>query len=809
MMQVKIGISLLLILFAVGTLRAAEPSADSGLVQPADSAAHYRVALALSGGGARGLASIGVLKAFEENGIRVTAITGTSIGGVIGGLYAAGYPADSIYRIIRDFDFASFFGNAPPRLTMFLTQRQDRDRHLLAIRFRGLTPVIPQGVTQGQRLTKELTELTAAADYRCRNDFSRLTIPYKTVATDIVTGDLVILDKGSLADAMRASIAFPLAFTGVERDSAILMDGGMLVPVPVALLKEMADSSDVIVAVNTASTLLPKDELVTPVDIANQVTSIMTSEQLIEQLKLADCVVEPELDSVRSIDFSQLDALVASGYQAAMEMMPAILAKAKAQQRGTEHTDGVAVGPSTGMTYGITCHDALIRLEGNSLFPDSELLAGTVWCDGVVTEQAIANLKQTILTHYFERGFDFARIDSVRSDPATKIITCYVNEGMIVDLGVQGNHRTRAWFIRSRFPLKKTDLLSTDKIAQGIANIYSTDLFDRVGFEVSPRSDGAKVILRVEEKPFTQLRIGWHWDDDYKSEQFVELLDDNVNGIGLQFLAHAQYAADRQRYFGGLKLDRIWFTYLTASLRLHHYRLVRQLYGSEQSIYDDRFEQRSGGEFTLGQQVARLGTVTGGILAEEIEYEQGGVTSKFGLRALTLQSSFENFDQIPFPKNGSQFTNQLISAGEFLGGKVDYVKFSSSFDGYLSFIHRRVTFHPRLALGLSRSGLPPTEKFYLGGAQSFCGLREYQISGDKMLLMSGELRFNLPYRFYLRFRSDFGNTYSALDQIKIHKVRTGGGAFVAWDSPIGPFEFGYGVADRNDEELYLNIGLEF
>jgi NTE family protein len=305
------------------------------------------------------------------------------------------------------------------------------------------------------------------------------------------------------------------------------------------------------------------------------------------------------------------------------------------------------------------------------------------------------------------------------------------------------------------------------------------------------------------------MRIGWHWDDDFESEQFIELLDDNINGIGLQWINHAQYSPDHQVYFSSLKLDRIWFTYLTAKLRVYHDRLYRSLYGAEKLIDDVRFERRTGAEFSLGQQVTRLGIVTGGISVQDIKFEEGGVTSTFGLRGLTLESSFENFDRVPFPRFGNQYKAQLFSAGKVLGGKVEYLRFYSSYDGYITIANSLLTFHPKAAIGLSRSGLPPTEKFFLGGANSFVGFRAFELSGDKLLQFGGELRFNLPYKFFASVRADVGNTYSVIDDIKASDLRAGIGGFVAWDSPLGPFEFGYGFADKDEEELYLNLGLEF
>ena len=185
----------------------------------------YRVLVALSGGGARGIAAIGVLKAFQEKGIEVEAITGTSIGGIIGGLYACGYSPDDLAASVNNLDLGGLFSNKPARRTMFLTQREERGRHLFSIRFDGFKPVVPRALTAGQKLTSILTAWTTRANYHAAGDFDDLAIPFKTISTDIVSGQEVVLDSGSLSDAMRATMGTRVRQLMVERYELRLIIG--------------------------------------------------------------------------------------------------------------------------------------------------------------------------------------------------------------------------------------------------------------------------------------------------------------------------------------------------------------------------------------------------------------------------------------------------------------------------------------------------------------------------------------------------------------------------------------------------------
>ena len=134
----------------------------------------FKIGLALSGGGARGLSQIGILIAFEESGLQVGAIAGTSIGGIIGGLYASGYSADSIEQIVKSINFSGLFSNRPRRSSMFLTQRPEKERYLLSIRFNGFKPHFPQALTAGQKLSDLISSLTLRANYISGGDFKKL-----------------------------------------------------------------------------------------------------------------------------------------------------------------------------------------------------------------------------------------------------------------------------------------------------------------------------------------------------------------------------------------------------------------------------------------------------------------------------------------------------------------------------------------------------------------------------------------------------------------------------------------------------------
>lgn len=824
-----------------------------------------KIGLALSGGGARGIAHIGLLKAFEEAGIKISCIAGTSMGSIIGGLYASGYRAADLEDLVSRINFDTLFSNTPSRQALLPTQRSERERHILSLRFDGVRPYWPQGLSVGQRLTNLLTDLTITANYRCGGNFDRLPIPFRAVTTDVGTGEIVALDHGSLADAIRASIAFPLAFTGVEIDGRLLMDGGMMDPLPVDVCRRLG--AQLVVAVNTVSPLLPVDKLGNPVDIANQVTSIMTQDALARQLAQADLVVTPALESLVSFDFTKHDSLIALGYQAgrtAVEQLRRLLAEHN-EANGVLLEEIEPAGNTPGLLEvkgafpfhpGDTLDPATIRaallyadgrmifhrlsavlipgdrglilrldgqtnrpgdsiryrFAGNTIVPESLLVR--LLPPPAPTPLSLTEVKaaaDSIIGIYHQSGYDLAHLQSIEYRHETGVVIITIDEGRLKYVDIAGNDRTRAWIIKANYPLRPGEPFDTRKSERGLANIYGTGFFDRVSLDIQPSDAGAHLTINVKERKFTQLRLGGHWDDEYQAEMFAELLDDNVLGSGIEALGRAHLSSRRDKFLVSLKADRIPNMLLTARTGVYYNRLQRRLFHGDGAPNGFRVESRLGWSTALGQQIARFGTVYSEYRIEDITTELTiPATKKYSvLSAFAVRSTTETLDKYPFPESGHRQDLGVEFSGRWLGGNMtEYTKISGSLETYWPILSR-INFHPKAAFGLSTAGLPDIEKYYIGGLYSFCGYRTEQASGDKFFVTNVQLRVEVFDRTYLSGLFDWGKVFDDYEDIKMRDFRTGWGWVASFDTPLGPFEFGYGKAAAKPHRWYLNLGLRF
>ncbi|QEN46729.1 patatin-like phospholipase family protein [Pseudomonas protegens] len=277
-----------------------------------------KIGLVLSGGAARGLAHIGVLKALEEQGIRIDAIAGTSMGAVIGGLYASGYKIDELEKLALNIDWRQALSDAPPREDVpFRRKQDDRDflvKQKLSFRDDGSLG-LPLGVIQGQNLALLLeSKLAHASDTR---DFDKLPIPFRAVATDIASGEKVVFRKGHLPQVIRASMSIPAVFAPVELDGRLLVDGGMTDNIPLDVARDMG--VDIAIVVDIGTPLRSRKQLNTVVDVLNQSITLMTrrnSEVQLAALHKDDVLIQPALSSFGVTDFGRAQEMIDAGYRA-------------------------------------------------------------------------------------------------------------------------------------------------------------------------------------------------------------------------------------------------------------------------------------------------------------------------------------------------------------------------------------------------------------------------------------------------------------------------------------------------------------
>ena len=272
----------------------------------------------LSGGGARGMAHIGVLKVLEDLKVPIDCIAGTSMGAIVGGLYASGMTAREIDATMHSVDWQEAFRDTPPRRDLAFRRKQD-DRNFLVRLPLGLKHgqiLLPKGLIQGQKLQETLRRLTLP--YSDSASFDQLPTPFRAVATDLETGNAAVMDSGDLAIAMRASMSAPGVFAPVDLNGRLLVDGGLAENLPIDVARAMG--ADVLIVVDVTFPLLPREELKSALSISNQMLAILVRKNADRQratLGPDDVMIEPVLGVTASTEFSAADQTIALGEEAA------------------------------------------------------------------------------------------------------------------------------------------------------------------------------------------------------------------------------------------------------------------------------------------------------------------------------------------------------------------------------------------------------------------------------------------------------------------------------------------------------------
>lgn len=286
--------------------------ADNGNARP-------KIGLALSGGGARGGAHVGVLKALEELGVEVDYIAGTSMGAIIGGLYASGYSASEIEEILIGTDWKKAMTDRPARRDRTMRKKELESQFFIPYRigFNNGKIQMPLGAIEGQHLDQLFHDMLLPVVGV--HEFDQLPIPFRAVATDLVSGEAVILSGGSLPDSLRASMSVPGVFAPVRIDGKILVDGGMSNNLPVDVVRQMG--AQIVIAVDISSPMLTEEQLTSVLSVSQQLSNFLTrknADAQIASLGPDDFLIVPELGEFSSANFQEAPKIVSIGYDATL-----------------------------------------------------------------------------------------------------------------------------------------------------------------------------------------------------------------------------------------------------------------------------------------------------------------------------------------------------------------------------------------------------------------------------------------------------------------------------------------------------------
>lgn len=273
-----------------------------------------KIGLVLSGGGAKGLAHVGVLKVIDSLGIKIDYVAGTSMGAVIGGLYASGYSGVKIDSIFRVTDFDKIISDELPRASKAFYERDNSEKYAVSLPFDNFKVKLPSAISRGQNLYDLLSRLTLHVNET--HEFNKLPIPFFCIATNVELGEQIVLDKGCLAQSLVASAALPSLFQPITINNQVLIDGGVTNNYPVDELR--AKGMDIIIGIDVQDALLNREELLSALDVLTQINNYKTIKAMEAKSKKTDILIKPDIKDYGMVSFGEGSQIIEKGKHAAL-----------------------------------------------------------------------------------------------------------------------------------------------------------------------------------------------------------------------------------------------------------------------------------------------------------------------------------------------------------------------------------------------------------------------------------------------------------------------------------------------------------
>jgi NTE family protein len=763
--------------------------------------------LALAGGGAKAAASVGVLKVLKQEGIPVRAIAGTSMGAVVGGLAACGYAPEEIERILRTNDWNDIFNDRPARAFLTQEQKESGSRHLLEFTFQQGRIMPPTGLSAGQKLTNLLAARTIADSFAANLDFNRLPVPFRAVATDIETGEAVVLDRGLLHDAVRASAAIPLVFQPVEIQGRLLVDGGLVNNLPVEVVRAMGP--DVVVAVDSSARLEKRERLVSFVEIMSQSVSLPVRRECERQAALADLVITPDTSDYSFTDFPTVSAIIAKGEEAARAALPRIreLLKSREAADGNgarfritslvingadEVSDATirfamtpALAPREVSSREIDAilvdlyrlghfsdvslileregsgHRALLTVTenpvitsvvpaGNTVVSTGEILSALDWQTGqMLNSTRLATELDKIIEKYRSKGYLLARVERTGITPEGALEVVF-QEGRVDSITIIGQTKTRRSLIRRETLTRTGAPLNFNSAAYDIQHLYALDYFESVSADItrSPKG-GIDLTYRIREKATNRIRLGLRYDLEDRFTALTDAMVDNVGGRGVKLFLNTRYGNYTDITFGYRSPLVVRTNFLHTVDGFYRERNF-YLYQDKQ-IVQEREVTRKGAEVAFGYQWFRFGDTY-----LRYRFASDTTTGIFGMSqpeetvrigTWAFLSTVDTRDSSTFPHKGTLMKFSYERADSAYGGDIEYAKTSLSGQACIP-LGERHTAILEAAGGIGSGSIPYQEQYGIGGADHLIsvpllGYERREFVGNDLLALSAAYRFRI------------------------------------------------------------------
>ena len=762
-----------------------------------------KIALVLSGGGAKGIAQIPTMQLIDSLNIPIDFIVGTSMGAITGAMYAMGYSSDEIEKEAFTADWDLAFSNNKHRRDLYFFQKIDYDKYKIEFKLSGIAPQPPIALVSGHNTYINLNHATGV--YETVNNFDNFFIPFRCNAVDLLSGNEIIFKKGSLSKALRASSSIPSIFSPVKDNELLLVDGGVINNFPADIANMLG--ADIIIGINVSLSKKNMGDINTFFDVLSQSILLNGFKKRLNNLHYTDVLIEPDvsLESTLGFDLETLTNLYNAGYKAAQNKLTKLI-KIK---ESLNLNQPLSINISSILSDMFTVNKITIHSKDN--IPVDDILENKNFLHNISKDNFlnfILDLRRTnkyINVHYKlydnTNGYDL------------HLYLEKMPEIIINDVIVKGNQKLSISFIKDIIDVKSGDYLDLNHLRKNIDNAYNLDYFESIRYELKNIGQNTDLIIIVDESTKNKMKLSGEWHSYYKLIGDVKF--DFINKPLKKFRLTSQLRFGNTIAENHINIFYIKnFNYLSKFIPLIKLSTTKNqvlFYNldnsqTEQNIYNRDYS------FNTIISLKQYGFIDFGFHNQKIKYQN--TYDGENLNYYSLDINIDQIDNLLYPRSGFLYDLSFEQSSE----DYNYYLSSFKFDHYIPFssntrlkVYGDALFSDLESLGNNELILKSINYIPYDRTLSFS---QYDLFVNE--LTSYGIEFNIDYKNSLTFRllyniinhAEFKHSETSLNN-------TGSYGFgIRVQSILGPFNFMWThsddmLFDKEMDNYFFSLGIDY
>ena len=628
-----------------------------------------KIALVLSGGGAKGIAQIPTLELIDSLNIPIDIIIGTSMGSITGATYSIGHSADEMKKMAFETNWDSAFSNNKERDKLYFFQKNDHDKYSVAFELDGISPVPPIAFTNGHNSYMNLNKTVGI--YETITDFDDFHIPFRCNAVDLLSGNEIIFKNGSLSKSLRASSSIPSVFSPVKDNDLLLVDGGVVNNFPADIADRL--NADFIIGVNVALSKKDMSDITTVFNVLSQSILLNGLKKRVENLRFTDILIEPDMTQVSTLnfDYNSMLEIYNNGKKAAYSKLDDLI-KLK------ESLNDKSPNP---ITFNSINSDSIV-FENITINSTDNILSSDIFeFDFPVTLKKdefldlILNLRQShkyINVNYkiYEHGNAYTLNLNIEKAP-TRIIDNVI---------IKDNKKLSKSFIKDILNIKPGDILDIDIIRENINKAYNLDYFESIRYEVEYDNQNTNLVFIIKESTYNKLKISGAWHNYYKiiGQMKFDLLD--VPFKKFRLTDEITFGNDlRENKINIYYINNFNFkSWLIPVIKVNTIKKKVSIYNDQNNLSTQNLYNRDY-SFNTIIPLKKYGHINLGLHKQKIKYQHDFENEL--IRYYSFNVDVDQIDNLLYPKNGYHYNISIENGYD----QYEYDLGTVSFDHFINF----------------------------------------------------------------------------------------------------------------------------